>query len=133
MGKFLETQLIKIGWKRLRSCESLFKHEESKLLLSVYVDDLKMVGLKQNIAPMWARIRKLVNLDPETELVDHVYLGCTQRAATPKKESVQDKQRLFAQLMAKERSDSNAGGGGVMMAPVMMKTKLLQPIRSPKG
>ena len=85
-------------------------HEESKLLLSVYVDDLKMVGLKQNIAPMWAKIRKLVNLDPETELVDHVYLGCTQRAATPRKESIKDKQRLFAQLMAKERSDSNAGG-----------------------
>ena len=29
----------------------VMKHEECKLLLSVYVDDLKMVGLSQNLAP----------------------------------------------------------------------------------
>ena len=57
--KFLEKQLIKLGWTRLRSCECLFKHKEARLLLSVYVDDLKMVGVAKNIQPMWKRTGSL--------------------------------------------------------------------------
>ena len=56
-------------------------------------------------------IRELVALDPETELVDHVYLGCTQRAVPPRKSVVLAKQKLFSQLMSKESSDPEAGGG----------------------
>ena len=78
-------------------------------MLSVYVDDLKMVGVAKNIQPMWKDIRELVDLDPETELVDHVYFGCTQRSVPPKKSVVLSKQQLFSQLLSKETSDKKAG------------------------
>ena len=107
--KYLEKKLLKIGWTRLRSHECLFIHQESRLLLSVYVDDLKMVGAAKNIQPMWKKIRELVDLDPETELVDHVYLGCTQRSVPPHKPTIQAKQQLFSQLLSKETSDKKAG------------------------
>ena len=76
----------------------------------MYVDDLKMVGLAKNIQPMWNNIRELVDLDPESEFVDRVYLGCTQRAVPPRKSVVLAKQKLFAQLLTKESSDPKAGG-----------------------
>ena len=107
--KYLEKQLLKIGWTRLRSHECLFIHQKDRLLLSVYVDDLKMVGVAKNIQPMWKKIRELVDLGPETELVDHVYLGCTQRAVPPQRSIIQAKQQLFSQLLSKETSDKKAG------------------------
>ena len=36
---------------------------EKKFFLFVYVDDLKMAGLKQNIAPMWKELGKTISLD----------------------------------------------------------------------
>ena len=37
-----------------------------------------MDGKKQNIAPMWKK-SKNVDLDEPTSILDHAYLGCTQR------------------------------------------------------
>ena len=47
--------------------------------LSVYVDDSKLAGKKQNINPMWKGLNKEVYLGELTSFLDHVYLGCTQR------------------------------------------------------
>ena len=33
--------------------ECLFVHRQEGLFLSVYVDDIKLAGKKQNIDPMW--------------------------------------------------------------------------------
>ena len=60
--------------------------------MSAYVDDLKMVGRAESIAPMWKKIRSKINLDPETALVDHVYLGCTHRDSKPSKTVARGKQ-----------------------------------------
>ena len=49
------------------------------LFLSVYVDDIKLAGKKQNVDPMWKELIKLVDLEEPTSFLDHVYLGCTQR------------------------------------------------------
>ena len=38
---------------------------------------------KQNMAPMWKKLMKNVDLDEPTSFLDHVYLGCTQRACFP--------------------------------------------------
>ena len=45
----------------------------------MYVDDIKLTGKKQNIDPMWKVFNKEVDLGEPTSLLDHVYLGCTQR------------------------------------------------------
>ena len=44
-----------------------FVNREKELFLSVYVDDTKLAGKKQNIDPTWKTF------------LDHVFLGCTQR------------------------------------------------------
>ena len=52
-GLFWERQFEKIplkyGWEKVSNCEGLFVHREKGLFLSVYVDDIKLAGKKQNI------------------------------------------------------------------------------------
>ena len=38
-----------------------------------------MAERMQNMAPMWKKWMKLVDLGEPTSFLDHVYLGCTQR------------------------------------------------------
>ena len=38
---------------------------------------------KRNMAPMWKKLMKHVDLDEPTSFLDHVYLGCTQRECKP--------------------------------------------------
>ena len=54
-------------------------------------------------------IRKVLDLDPETDLVDHVNLGCAQVNHTPERKVVEPKQKFFAQLMSKKGSDPKEG------------------------
>ena len=61
----------------------MFVHRRQGLFLSVYVDDIKMSGKKQNLAPMWKKLMKNVDIDEPTPFLDHVCLGCTQRECKP--------------------------------------------------
>ena len=49
----LEKILLKYGWEKVSNSECLFVHRAKGLFLSVYVDDIKLAGKKQNIDPMW--------------------------------------------------------------------------------
>ena len=40
------------GWQKIPNWECLFVHGEKGLFLSVYVDDIKLAGKKQNLDPM---------------------------------------------------------------------------------
>ena len=57
-----EKILLKHGWEKIPNWECLFVHREKGLLLSVYVDDIKLAGKKQNIDPMWKLLNKEVDL-----------------------------------------------------------------------
>ena len=46
------------------------------LFLSVYVDDIKLAGKKQNLDPMWKRLNEEVDLGEPTSFLDHENLGC---------------------------------------------------------
>ena len=70
---------MKHGWERIPNSECLFVHREKGLFLSVYVDDIKLAGKKQNLDPMWKLLNKEVDLGEPSSFLDHVYLGCTQR------------------------------------------------------
>ena len=48
-----EKVLLKYGWAKVSNWECLFVHREIGFFLSVYVDDIKLAGKKQNINPMW--------------------------------------------------------------------------------
>ena len=77
-----EKVLLKHGWERVPNWECLFVHREKELVLSVYVDDIKLAGKKQNLDPMWKVIMKDVGLGEPTFFLDHVYLGCTQKGVS---------------------------------------------------
>ena len=57
----------------------LFVHRKQGLILSENVE----AGRKQNMAPMWKKLMKLVDVGEPTSFLDHVYLGFTQRECLP--------------------------------------------------
>ena len=74
-----EKILLKYGWEKISNWECLFVHCQKGLFLSVYVDEIKLAGKKQNIKPKWKILMKDVDLEEPTSFVDNVSLGCTQR------------------------------------------------------
>ena len=47
--RHLEEALLKLKWEKIPGWECLYVHREQQLFLSVYVDDFKMVGKRENI------------------------------------------------------------------------------------
>ena len=90
-----EKILLKHGWEKIPNWECLFVHREKGLFLSVYVDDIKLAGKKQNLDPMWNLLNKEVDLGEPTSFLDHVYLGCTQRQCQISKDIVDNYRTMF--------------------------------------
>ena len=69
--------------------------------LSVYVDDIKLAGKKQNIDPMWKILMKDVDLGEPTSFLDHIYiyiyiyLGCTQKRVSISNNIVDSYKSMF--------------------------------------
>ena len=107
-GILWERQFVKIllkhGWEKSPSWEC-FVHREKGLFLSVFVDDIKLVGKKQNINPMWKVLNKKVDLGEPTSFLDHVYLGCTQRQCQISKDIVDNHRTMFESRISAVRTD----------------------------
>ena len=69
-----EKILLKYGWEKVSNWECSFVQGEKGLFLSVYVDDIKFAGKKQNINPMSKVLNKEVYVGEPTSFLDHVYL-----------------------------------------------------------
>ena len=61
----------------------------------MYVDEIKLAGKKQNINPTWKFLMKDVDLGEPTSVLDHVYLGCTQRECQISKDIVDNYRSMF--------------------------------------
>ena len=94
--------------RKFPNSECFFVHREKVLFLSVHVDDIKFVGKKQNINPMWKVLNKEVDLGEPTSFLDHVYLGCTQRHCEISKNTVDNFRTMF---------ESRISVGGVEKLP----------------
>ena len=98
-GLLWERQIEKIplqhGWEKVSNWECLFVHRQKELFLSVYVDDIKLAGKKENIDPMWKLLNKEVDFGEPTSFLDHVYLGCTQRQREISKDIVDNYRAMF--------------------------------------
>ena len=91
-----EKILLKHGWEKIPTWECLYSlHREKGLFLSVYVDDIKLAGKKQNIDPMWKILMKDVDLGKPTSFLDHAHLGCTQRVCQKSKDIVDNYRNMF--------------------------------------
>ena len=107
-----EKILLKHGWEKVFNW-NLFVHREKRLFLSVYVDDIKLAGKKQNLDPMWKILNKEVDLGEPTSFLDHVYLGCTQRQCEISKNTVDNYRTMF---------ESRISAGGVEKLPFPQKS-----------
>ena len=87
--------------------------EKQGIFLSVYVDDVKMDGKKQNMAPMWKKLLKHVDLDEPTSFLDHVFLGCTQRECKPNEIINEEYRKMF---------ESQVSAGATEKVPGWRKT-----------
>ena len=108
-----EKILLKHGWEKIPNWECLFVHREKGLFLSVYVDDIKLAGKKQNLDPMWKVLNKVVDLGEPTSFLDHVYLGCTQRQCQTSKDTVDNYRTMF---------ESRISAGGVEKITIPSKS-----------
>ena len=95
-----EKILLQHGWEKVPNWECSFVNREKGLFLSVYVDDTKLAGEKQNIDPMWKVLNKEVDLGEPTSFLDHVYLGCTQRECQIIKDIVDKYRSMFESRMS---------------------------------
>ncbi|CAE7705382.1 unnamed protein product [Symbiodinium sp. KB8] len=69
------TAVQKFGFKPLGDeWPSLYFHPDMKLLLVIYVDDLKLAGPKAQLSKGWDMLRRELRLEEETPL--GLYLGC---------------------------------------------------------
>ena len=84
----VEKILLKHGWEKIPNWECLFVHPEKGLFLSVYVDDIKLAGKKQNLDPMWKLVHIEVDLGEPTSFLDHEDFGCTHRQCEIRKDIV---------------------------------------------
>ena len=73
----LEEVLVKRAWER-GAFTSAENHDQ---FLYVYVDDIKMVGKKENLIQMWKPHGKMSILKNRPLLLNHLHFGCFQREA----------------------------------------------------
>ena len=100
-----EKILLQHGWEKVSNWECLFVHREKGLFSSVYVDDIKLAGKKQNIDPMWKVLNKEVDLGEPVSFFDHVYLGCTQRKCEISKDLVDNYRAMFESRISAVRTE----------------------------
>ena len=103
-----EKILLKYGWEKIPNWECLFVTREKGLFLSVYVDDINLVGKKQHLDPMWKVLNKEVDLGEPTSFLDHAYLECTRRQCEISQDIVDNYRTMF---------ESRISAGGVEKLP----------------
>ena len=90
-----EKILLQHGWEKVSNWECFFVHREKGLFKSVYVDDIKLAGKKQNSDPMWKVLNKEVDLWKPTSFFDHENLGRIQRHCEISKDIVDNHRAKF--------------------------------------
>ena len=68
----LEKVLPENGWEKAPTRQCLFVHGQQGLFLCVYVDDIKMIGKKQCLEPVWEKLMKLADLEKPTSFLSPV-------------------------------------------------------------
>ena len=95
MGKTRRKGIDGTWLEKVPNWECLFVHRKQKLFLSVYVDDIKMAGKKHNLAPVWKKLMKDVDIEEPISFLGHVYLGCTQRECKPNEKIIGEYNKMF--------------------------------------
>ena len=101
-----EKILSKYCWEKVSKLRMSFSYTVKKgLFLSVYVDDIKLAGKKQNLDPMWKVLNKEVDLGEPTSFLDHVSLVCTQRQCEISEDIVDNYRNMFESIISAGASE----------------------------
>ena len=84
---------------------------EKELFLSVYVDDIKLAGKKQNISPTWKILIEDGDLGEPASFLDHVHLGCTQRQCQISNDIVDNYKSMFESRISATATETNESHG----------------------
>ena len=76
-----------------------------RIILFVYLDDIKLAGKKRNIDPMWKVLNKEIGLGEPTSFLDHENLGCTQRQYEISKSIVDNYRTMFESRISAVRTE----------------------------
>ena len=116
MTRKRERNSHKNGWGKVSNCVCFFVHRKKGLFLSVYVDDIKLDGKKQNINPLWKVRNKEVDLGEPTLFLDHVYLGCTQTQCKISKDIVDNYRAMFESGISEGTKDKLLYSGNLSIS-----------------
>ena len=100
-----EKVIFEKGWAEVPTLKCLHVPKKVGIFLSVYVDDQKKVGQKQNMDSLWKTRQKEVDFEDPTPLIDFLYLGCTQGDAKVDPQAVQSETELFKKLTTTKVAD----------------------------
>ena len=98
--KHCQRSILRAGFEKIPGWECLFVHRQMRLFLSVYVDDFRMAGSKENLAPMWDILRKSLTLEDAVDSVTNTYLGCNQRKVIISNKIVNEKNDMLSRLIS---------------------------------
>ena len=90
VGKTVRGSSIGIWMKRSAELGMYVRSSKTRIILIGHVDDIKMAGKKQHLAPTRKKLMENVDLDEPTSFLDHENLGCTQRECKPKEVSIEE-------------------------------------------
>ena len=77
----------------------MYVHHKKKLIVSVYVDEFKIAGVKENLRGMIAKLSTRMELDEAVPLNGDVYLGCKQADIPPPTDIMKEKSDLYNSVM----------------------------------
>ena len=112
-----EEALPELGWEKIPNWACMFGHRKQGLFLSVYVDDIKMAGKKQDMAPMFKKLMKHVDIDEPTSFLDHLYLGCTERECKPNETSIAQYTKMFESRISGGATEKYRSGKNLTHKP----------------
>ena len=95
-----ESIILKLGFEKVKGWECMYFHRKNQVFLSVYVDDFKLAGKRENLAPTWAALRKHIDFDDPVKMTENTYLGCSQHDVEPIPAFIEHNQTLFRDLLA---------------------------------
>ena len=121
-----EKIVLKHGWDKIPNWDCIFVHRGKGLFLSVYVDDIKLAGKKQNIDPMWKVLNKEVDLGEPTSFLDHVYLGYTQRQCEISKDIVDYYRAMFESIISAGATEKLPCSEIIVSLPGLMIWRVMQ-------
>ena len=104
-SQYCQEKVLAAGFTKIHGWECLYSHSKLGLILSVYVDDFKLGGRKQNLSKGWQILKDQgLILDPPVHVNDNVYLGMKQSPCEIPADIIKEKSELFTRIFEKTKT-----------------------------